>query len=152
MFLKQTLTMALALAAFGLTAGAARAQGYHERMLHSWYVNYLGRPVDPAGWHDHLRALGGGASPLLVEAEILGSLEYYRRNGATPEGFIAGLFHDVLGVEPTPPEFHYWLRRTQRDSRSEVAADFLREMRAGAAPPVRVPGPPPYSRPPPSWR
>ncbi len=118
------------------SVGAAAAQyGGPRAMVESWYRQYLGRDADPIGLHDHIQALERGTPPLLVQAAILGSAEYYRLNGANPEGFIVGLYRDVLRRPPTPAEMDVWLRRAARESRSDLATRFLRELRVAAPPP-----------------
>ena len=111
-------------------AGAARSQpGSAEGLIASWYHRYLHREPDPTGFRDHLQALYGGAPPLVVESEILGSEEYYRHHGATPRGFVLGLFRDVLGRPPTRGEMAYWLDRVHDDSRAGAARRFLERFR-----------------------
>jgi hypothetical protein len=112
-------------------AGAAGAQfRAREALIASWYHRYLHREPDPTGFRDHLQALRGGAPPLVVESEILGSEEYYRHHGATPRGFVLGLFRDVLGRPPTRGEMAYWLDRVHDDSRAGAARRFLEGFQA----------------------
>jgi hypothetical protein len=123
-------------------ARSARAQFDGQALVEGWYRRYLGRNADPIGIHDHVQALQRGTPPVLVEAAILSSPEYYRRNGGTPEGFVLGLFRDVLGRPPTPSEMNLWMNRTLSDSRSNVAVRFLREREAVGPPPAPGPFPP----------
>ena len=107
-------------------AGEGRAQpGSAESLVASWYHRYLEREPDPTGFYDHVRALRGGAPPVAVEAEILGSEEYYRLQGANPRGFVFGLFRDVLGRPPAPGEMAYWLDRVRDEGRAGAARSFL---------------------------
>jgi hypothetical protein len=57
-------------------------------------------------------------------ADILGSDEYYRRTGATPQGFVRTLYWDLAGREPTPQEVQQ-LGTVRPDQRREVAATLL---------------------------
>src|SRR5262249_48862733 len=79
--------------------------------------------------------------PVLVEAAILSSPEYFRRNGGTPEGFVLGLFRDVLGRPPTPPEMNFWMNLVLSESRARVAVRFLRDRAAVFPRPAPAPFP-----------
>lgn len=127
---------------FGLAGNAsAQAPCAYTKLVDSWYHRYLGRHVDPIGIHDHVGALRRGNPVDFVEASILGSNEYYHRNGCTPEGYILALYRDVAGVSPAPGDLNHWVRRLY-GSRSPhlLALRFLQENRfeAVAPPPVFV--------------
>ena len=67
-----------------------------------------------------------GVSPTHVQAEILGSVEYYQRNGATPDGFARGLYHDILGRDANYDEVYGWVARLYATgSRLQTAEDFI---------------------------
>jgi hypothetical protein len=99
--------------------------------VQTWYERYLHRSVDPTGakaWGDKLRS---GASPLAVEAGILGSEEYYQNHASNSVGFVRGLYSDVLGERPTVRQIDIWLDRLDRcaGDRERLARRFLREVR-----------------------
>jgi hypothetical protein len=121
-----------------LSAGAARGQDREAALVDSWYRRYLGRGADPIGIHDHIRALRRGTAPQTVEAAILASREYYERHGATPEGYVVGLFYDVMGRPPYPDEVRQWAERFAENGRNAVAVYFLRQQ--GGAPLRPPPG------------
>jgi hypothetical protein len=74
-------------------------------------------------WVSQLQA---GISPTQIQADILGSDEYYQRNGGTPDGFVRGLYHDILGRDADYDEIYSWVARLYATgSRIQVAADFL---------------------------
>jgi hypothetical protein len=110
-----------------LTTGSARAQVYDPaQQVESWYERYLGRQADPGGlalWEQQLGTLG----PLQTQAGMLASSEYYARHGNTPEGFIEGLYADVLGRTANQDEMANWLNRLMVDggNRAQVAQEFL---------------------------
>jgi hypothetical protein len=113
----------------GTDAGAqtvyrASSQDSGVQLLDSWYRRYLGRPVDQNGLQSWLAQLGN----MNVEAAILGSPEYYDRHGDTPEGFVTGLYVDVLGRQPAAQEVQGWLVRLAQlgGNRTALADDFLR--------------------------
>jgi hypothetical protein len=118
----------LGLAILGTDASAQMVYGPTSQdpgaqQLDSWYRRYLGRPVDQTGLEAWLPQL----AKINVEAAILGSPEYYNRNGGTPEGFVTGLYVDVLGRQPAPSEVQGWLVRLQQLGwdRTALAGDFL---------------------------
>jgi Domain of unknown function (DUF4214) len=120
-------------------------------LIATWYQRYLGRTPDPsevAGWLPQLRR---GQD---VEASILGSDEYFRRKGNSPEGFVTGLYVDLLSRQPSGQEVQGWLDRLGQNgfNREVLAADFLRAAQSELAartpvPPVYIPAPPVYNVP-----
>jgi uncharacterized protein (DUF2141 family) len=97
-----------------LDAGTARSvvvtgiEGSTEYLtdeINGYYETYLHRPVDPIGLQGALALLGnqqlvpgGGTLFFQVQANILGSAEYFQnRGGSTNAGFLSALYLDVLG-------------------------------------------------------
>jgi streptogramin lyase len=90
-----------------LARGASRVQvvsefeaslEYRTKVVENLYTRLLGRPADPAGLAGYVQFLGQGGTAQQVEAAILSSAEYYqKRAGQNPMGFLAALYHDVLG-------------------------------------------------------
>ena len=111
----------------GIGAGSANAQspGSERALVDSFYVRYLGRSADPVGLNDQVRALCEGTPPSVVEASILASPEYYHRHGSTPEGFVIGLYRDVLGTPPTATDLNVMVQRTIATGRNAVATQVL---------------------------
>ncbi len=103
----------------------------YEGQVASWYHQYLRRDPDPIGFRDHVFNLRRGYQPRTVEAQILGSQEYYRLNGANPLAFVHALFRDVLGRPPSRGEANSWLDRLRGERRSELAQRFLEQTRGG---------------------
>jgi hypothetical protein len=101
-----------------LARGAPRSQvvigllttdEYHALVINEMYVTLLGRNVDPSGLAFGLAFLGNlpmflGSRNLTeaLRARILASDEYFARQGGTVDGFLTGLYRDVLGrgIEP----------------------------------------------------
>jgi hypothetical protein len=98
-------------------------------VVDGWYVRYLGRHGDPYGVTGFVTALRAGTmSPERVEVAILGSPEYFARRGSNEEGFIIGLYRDVLGRTP-----HHVLDQVHRLrflGREAYVCEFLRVHRA----------------------
>lgn len=103
-----------------LDQGVSRAQviqsienslEYRTDQVEALYQSYLGRSADPSGLASSLNLLLNASSYLpsqvlylQLQANILGSAEYYQnRGGGTNEGFLSALYHDVLGraIDPS---------------------------------------------------
>jgi hypothetical protein len=98
---------------------------YRADLVNSYYQKYLGRSADPAGLQAWVNALAAGATDELVAASILGSGEYFARNGSNNTAFIQALYHDVLGRTPGQAEINAWLPILAQAPRSAVAYAFL---------------------------
>jgi hypothetical protein len=149
--MRNWITVAILTAAtLGVGTGTAHAQygsyGTYRGLVESWYLRYLGRPADPVGMHDQIHALRDGVPPSAIEASILAGSEYYLRNGGTPQGYVIGLYRDVLNATPGPVDLNTWTQATIVSGRSAVAAQILQQ-RGGAVttytPPPTVVVPPP---------
>jgi hypothetical protein len=138
--------MAAAILSLGLGAVSARAQGWDDvGLVQNWYLQYLQRPADECGLRSWVRQLRCGKPPECVEAALLGSDEYYRLHGCTPEGFVRGLYADVLGRAPGERDLGFWMGRLGAcGCREKLARAFLWEAHkelAGAPPgPASFPG------------
>jgi len=115
-----------ALAALGCTT-TVRAQDYGDpvQIVRYWFQSYLGREAEESGALYFADQLRRGNSPESVLSGILGSDEYYRRGGSTPEGFVRLLFIDTLGRPPTPVELDLWTRRMWTANRQDIAYQML---------------------------
>jgi hypothetical protein len=100
----------------------------HRALLEGWYQLYLRRPADAAGLRDYLDRMRRGMGFIEVQAELLGSEEYFRLHGSRTPSWLTGLYMDVLGRTPSRAEIQNWTRALARrgSSRFTVAADFLR--------------------------
>jgi hypothetical protein len=103
----------------------AQFGGGAERMVASWYRQYLGRGMDP-GARQWVNMLRRGEDPLFVQSGILASQEYWERAGQDPGRFVDNLFRDVVGQRPTRRDFNYWAGRfSWGENRQDVVLDFL---------------------------
>lgn len=92
------------------------------------FQRYLGRSAGAAGQNAFATVMRNGTSLEDVIAVILGSPEYYARKGGEPQGFIAGLFQDVLGRAAAPPlaAIQPWVDLLVRGAhRNAIASAFL---------------------------
>ncbi len=89
-----------------LDAGTPRAQvvsaflntdEYRTHVVSGLYMTILHRAVDDNGIDTYVPALRRGVTVEQSKALLLGSFEYFQKHGATNDGFLAGLYQDVLG-------------------------------------------------------
>lgn len=123
-------TLITAIAAIGLTLGLAgaeaRASCAEADMIQRWYLSYLGRPADAIGLSTWVHMLRCGTPLEEVQAAILASDEYFCGHGHSSQGFVAGLYTDVLGRAAADHEIHPWVCRLMRcGCRKRLAVDFL---------------------------
>jgi len=126
-------------AALVVLSAATSAHANHQEAIQveSWYQRYLGRCADAPSMQAYVGQLCRGRPGFEIEAELLGSEEYYHRNGCDVHLFIRALFRDVLGRGTNSDELEDWCRRLRRmDSRAELARRFIIETRGRAPVPV----------------
>jgi len=119
--------IALALLTLGFTAFEVSAQSQREvDLVRNWYLRFLGREPDASGlqsWSTQL--VQRPANEVL--ADLLSSPEYFQRHGNSPQGFVTGLYFELLGRQPSADEVNIWLYRlaTVQGDRAQTARDFL---------------------------
>jgi hypothetical protein len=90
------------------------------------YTSLLGRSVDPTGQNFFVQQMINGATQDQVEAQILGSQEYFNAHSQTNSAFLQGAYMDVLGRNAANADLQFW--STQFDngaSRTEVGLGIL---------------------------
>ncbi len=105
----------------------AYAVGQLEQ-IDGWYRQYLGRSAtsqELAAWQAHLQA---GRAPQDVLAFILGSSEYYDRMGNQNDRYLAQLYQNVYGRQPTAYDMQQFVSQYQQfdGARSQFVSDILR--------------------------
>src|SRR5262249_47057571 len=81
--------------------GIESSPEYRTRTVQGLYATLLGRAADPAGLNGSPVFLARGGTLDQLRAILLSSPEYYQaRGGGTNDGFLAALYHDVLGRPP----------------------------------------------------
>jgi hypothetical protein len=83
--------------AAGVVLGIESSTEYLNDQVIAMYSHYLRRPADPAGEQIWTNFLIAGGTLEQVAAEFTSSQEYYALHGGTDQGFITGLYGDVLG-------------------------------------------------------
>lgn len=101
------------------------SEEFRQRFLIRSYDRFLRRTPaagELSGWSATMRA---GRTQPQVEAAFLGSAEFYARSGATPTGFVTGLYQNVLGRTPSQAEVTHWTTALNRGTpRDGVALGF----------------------------
>jgi hypothetical protein len=73
------------------------------------YNSLVGRAADPAGLNYWVNYLADGNTTELVQAGIMGSVEYFQnRGGGTNAGFVTAAYYDILHRAPEPTGLEYW--------------------------------------------
>jgi hypothetical protein len=96
-------------------------------MIDSWFRRYLRRPVDSGGLSARLTLLRRGGDPLDIEADIIGSGEYWELHGSNVAGFVRGLYRDILQRDASLHEIRIWADRyiANEANRSAVGREFI---------------------------
>jgi hypothetical protein len=69
---------------------------FQQRVVTLVYQQFLGRTPDTSGLQNWTNYLAQGNSQIQLEAQILGSQEYFQKNGGTNQGFLTAIYRDVL--------------------------------------------------------
>ena len=99
---------------------------YRRDEIDSLFVRYLHRHADPGALDSLSAQLAAGTSDEAIAATIAGSDEYFKLQGGTNDGFLAGLFNDGLG-RPIDPGAKTALQQdlAQGASRRQIALTVL---------------------------
>lgn len=149
----------------GMTASTMQAKAgcYHEDLVQSWYLDYLGRPADACGLRNWVGRLRSGLPLDRVKAEFLSCDEYYHCCGCKPRRFVCRVCEDLLHRHPCEREICSWTARLSRYRGSRYrylcnyflpfcSREIARRSRV-APPPAYVPPPAPvYVAPEPIYR
>jgi Domain of unknown function (DUF4214) len=99
---------------------------YLQDQVVAIYSAYLNRQPDPSGEQFWVSFLMGGGTFEQMTAALAGSPEYFALQGSTNQGFVTGLYVDVLDRTPTTAEVDGWVTvLNSGTSRTTVATMFL---------------------------
>jgi hypothetical protein len=109
-----------------------RSPEHTDRAVGEAYREFLGRSPDSAGLAAHAGALQIGLSPERVDASILGSNEYFDRQGSGNIPYVQALYRDVLGREADSAGLEAHVAALARGAtRTEVSFGFLTSVERG---------------------
>ncbi|HVX13888.1 MAG TPA: DUF4214 domain-containing protein [Pirellulales bacterium] len=101
------------------------AEYYAKIIITPAYEAYLGRAPDSAGVAWWTLLMEFGLTDEELDANFLASPEFYQHNGGTNQGWIDGLYEQVLGRPADQQGGTYWLRQLNRgESRYDIALGF----------------------------
>ncbi|HEV3343749.1 MAG TPA: DUF4214 domain-containing protein [Pirellulales bacterium] len=94
-------------------------------LIQNAYESYLGRPADAGGMAYWQAVLSSGQiTDEQFVASLIGSPEYYARNGSTSQSYVLALYHDLLARTTSPPqqEIDFWVSQLAMSSRGAAQA------------------------------
>lgn len=106
--------------------GIEGSEEYIQDQVDAMYLRYLNRAADPQGQQHWVGVVQAGGTFEQVAAGLASSEEYYVLRGGTNQGFVTGLYADVLNRSASTAELAVW--ETALDSgasRAGVAVAFL---------------------------
>jgi hypothetical protein len=106
--------------------GVEGSTEYLNDQVNQIYLRYLKRQAyyfDQQGWTKFIQ---GGGTFEQVSAAVTGSDEYFRLQGSTNQGFVTGLYRDVLNRTATDADIAAWVAILDGGaSRDSVSTAFL---------------------------
>jgi hypothetical protein len=106
--------------------GIEGSEEYIRDQVDAMYLRYLGRATDPQGQQLNVAFVQAGGTFEQVAEGLVSSQEYYVLKGGTDQGFITGLYGDVLNRSPSTAELAGWeTALASGASRASVAVAFL---------------------------
>jgi V8-like Glu-specific endopeptidase len=97
----------------------------YGRVVTASYQTYLGRSPDGGGLAYWVGRMGHGLSDEALEANFIGSAEYIANHGGQGEGWVRGMYQDLLGRPPDDAGVQFWLARlAQGVTPAQVAYGF----------------------------
>jgi uncharacterized delta-60 repeat protein len=104
---------------------------YRTNEVQNLYQAILNRSADAAGLAAWVNFLGAGGTQQQVEAELMGSAEFIAAHGGTEEGFVIGVYKDILGRFPDSTGGTFWVNMLDAGATTEsVVLGVLRSSEA----------------------
>ncbi len=107
---------------------------YFGRIIKEWYQQYLGRKPNETEHAQMMQKVRVGANAIALQATIIGGDEYYKKHGSSTQGFIQGVFGDILGRKATPAEVALLQAQINGFGRYKFAVEFLMKSQTPAIP------------------
>jgi hypothetical protein len=119
-----------------------------SQFINQLYEQYLGRPADPGGLNYWLSVWAANNGPEMVQAGIIGSIEFYETAGGTPQAWVTRLYQDLFNRNPDPGGLAYWtgIISANPNARATVVLGFVtsdeyhRQLLAGIPGDPNMPG------------
>jgi hypothetical protein len=109
----------------GLALILLESNEYRGDLVTSYYQSYLSRTPGMSDVNVFLTEFTGGATDEQVQAQVLGSLEYFNDNGATNAQYITALYFQLLGRGPSGMDVFTWENFLVTQTRQDMANDLL---------------------------
>jgi uncharacterized protein YkwD len=103
-------------------ASSPEADAY---LINKLFQNLLGRSPSATDLATHTAALQAGGHVADIVNTLVASQEYYAAKGGTEDGWVRGLYQDLLGRAPADSEAAIWVGELGTSTRAQVAANFL---------------------------
>lgn len=98
---------------------------YYDNKIRQVYEHFLGRAPDDDGLNYWLGQYHQGMTDELLEAQFIGSPEYFQHSGGTNKDWVDHMYFDLLGRAPDPAGETSWVNAlTNGMDRSVVAMGF----------------------------
>ena len=98
---------------------------YFGDLIQSVYMRLLGRAADSGGVLAWTKAMHGGLTDEQLEADLVGSPEFYAESGGTDLGWVDALYQKLLGRHADTAGEQAWVQTlAQGESRYAIAFDF----------------------------
>lgn len=122
---------------------------HREHVVRQAYLRFLERTPDAEGLRWWADAISDTLTLTGLRAQLLSSPEYAQRStDGTIEGFVRSAYQEVLGRQPEPGGFQYWVDQLEGGlPRLNMAAFLLRSQEAALQPDLSILGsqPGPYA-------
>lgn len=93
---------------------------YVTRLINTYFQQYLDRDADATAIQTFALGLQTATTLRTLQGSILSSTEYYFDNGATADGFVKGLYQDLLHRDVSGTEANGWLDLAATDRRAVI--------------------------------
>jgi hypothetical protein len=109
----------------GLALYLLGSNEYRGDLVTSYYQSYLSRTPQTSDVNAFLTEFTGGATDEQVQAQILGSLEYFGDTGGTNAQYITALYLRLLGRMPSGTDVSNWQTFLATQPRQDMATNLL---------------------------
>jgi hypothetical protein len=148
--IRRILTATVAIAFFAAVHQQAAAQAiiivpsnplkdrdeYFGKIINEWYQLYLGRKPSEKEHAQMMQKVRVGTGAIAIQANIIGSDEYYKKHGSSTQGFLNAVFGDVVGRKPTAAEVNMLQAQVNGFGRYRFAVDLLTKTQLPAVNPL----------------